>query len=114
MEVILAGFKQTAAQMVETALQEDAEVLAISSLAGAHLAIAREAIAILNARGAADVHVVIGGIIPNRDRQALIEMGVRAVFTPKDSNLAVIVRRIIEICEANARGSDRDEQIDGR
>ncbi|MGH7913751.1 MAG: methylmalonyl-CoA mutase family protein, partial [Candidatus Binataceae bacterium] len=99
MEVILAGFKQTPAQMVETALQEDAEVLAISSLAGAHLAIARETIALLKERGAEDVRLVMGGIIPNRDRQALIDMGVRAVFTPKDSDLGEIMRRIIEICD---------------
>jgi (2R)-ethylmalonyl-CoA mutase len=96
MEVILAGFKQTPAQMVETALQEDAEVLAISSLAGAHLAIARETIALLKERGADDVRLVMGGIIPNRDRERLLAMGVRAVFTPKDSDLGEIVRRIIE------------------
>ncbi len=99
MEVILAGFKQTPAQMVETALQEDAEVLAISSLAGAHLAIARETIALLKERGADEVRLVMGGIIPNRDRQALLEMGVRAVFTPKDSDLGEIVRRIIDTCK---------------
>jgi (2R)-ethylmalonyl-CoA mutase len=99
MEVILAGFKQTPAQMVETALQEDAEVLAISSLAGAHLAIARQTIALLKERGADDVRLVMGGIIPNRDRQPLLEMGVRAVFTPKDSDLGAIVRRIIEVCD---------------
>jgi (2R)-ethylmalonyl-CoA mutase len=98
MEVILAGFKQTAAQMVETALQEDAEVLAISSLAGAHLAIARETIALLEERGANDMRLVMGGIIPERDRGMLLEMGVRAVFTPKDSDLGAIVRRIIAVC----------------
>ena len=54
MEVILAGFKQTPAQLVETALQEDADVLAISSLAGAHMTIAREVIAMLAERGNTD------------------------------------------------------------
>ena len=52
MEVVLAGFKQTSAQMVETALQEDVDVLAISSLAGAHLTIARDTLALLKERGA--------------------------------------------------------------
>jgi ethylmalonyl-CoA mutase len=103
MEVILAGFKQTPAQMVETALQEDAEVLAISSLAGAHLAIARETIALLKEHDATDVRLVMGGVIPSRDRQALLEMGVRAVFTPKDSDLGEIVRRIIEVCDGAAQ-----------
>src|SRR5271167_538440 len=64
MEVILAGFKQTPAQLAETALQEDADVLAISSLAGAHMKIAREIIAMLRQRGADDMVVVMGGIIP--------------------------------------------------
>ncbi|HUY26335.1 MAG TPA: methylmalonyl-CoA mutase family protein [Candidatus Binataceae bacterium] len=97
MEVVLAGFKQTAAQMVETALQEDVDVLAISSLAGAHMAIARETIAALDRRGAGDVRVVMGGIIPEPDRKRLVAMGVRAVFTPKDSNLAEIVGRIAQL-----------------
>jgi (2R)-ethylmalonyl-CoA mutase len=94
MEVVLAGFKQTSAQMVETALQEDVDVLAISSLAGAHLTIARDTLALLKEHGAADVRVVMGGIIPEGDQQRLIAMGVRAVFTPKDSNLGAIVMRI--------------------
>jgi ethylmalonyl-CoA mutase len=97
MEVILAGFKQTSAQLVETAIQEDADVLAISSLAGAHMTIAREALTLLRQHGAHDVKLVIGGIIPERDRDQLIELGVRAVFTPKDSNLGAIVDRIIAL-----------------
>jgi len=99
MEVILAGFKQSTAQLVEAALQEDADVLAISSLAGAHMTIAREAIALLKARGAADVRLVMGGIIPEPDRARLVELGVRAVFTPKDSNLGAIIERIVAIGE---------------
>ncbi|HEX4210739.1 MAG TPA: methylmalonyl-CoA mutase family protein [Candidatus Binataceae bacterium] len=94
MEVILAGFKQTVAQLVETALQEDADVLAISSLAGAHMSIAREVIAMLAERNASEIQVVIGGIIPEADRPALLSLGVKAVFTPKDSNLGAIVSRI--------------------
>jgi (2R)-ethylmalonyl-CoA mutase len=94
MEVVLAGFKQTSAQMVETALQEDVDVLAISSLAGAHLTIAHDTLALLKERGAADVRVVMGGIIPEIDQKRLLAMGVRAVFTPKDSNLRAIVTQI--------------------
>jgi (2R)-ethylmalonyl-CoA mutase len=99
MEVILAGFKQTPAQLVEVALQEDASILAISSLAGAHLAIAAEAIAKLRDSGAHHVKLVMGGIIPERDRGRLHELGVRAVFTPKDANLGAIVNQIIEIAD---------------
>jgi ethylmalonyl-CoA mutase len=97
MEVILAGFKQTPAQLVEAALQEDADVLAISSLAGAHLAIAREVLALLDQRGAHEVKLVMGGIIPEEDRDRLLQLGVRAVFTPKDSSLGAIVERIVAI-----------------
>ncbi|MGO9264603.1 MAG: methylmalonyl-CoA mutase family protein [Candidatus Binataceae bacterium] len=97
MEVILAGFKQTPAQLVEAALQEDADILAISSLAGAHMAIAREAVALLKQSGAADVKLVMGGIIPPADARRLLELGVKAVFTPKDSNLGAIVERIIAV-----------------
>lgn len=97
MEVILAGFKQTPAQMVETALQEDVDVLAISSLAGAHMTIARETLSLLEQRGAHDVKLVMGGIIPEPDRERLLDLGVRAVFTPRDSNLGAIVERIIAV-----------------
>ncbi len=97
MEVVLAGFKQTPEQMVATALEEDVDVLAISSLAGAHMSIARETIDLLKSRGAGDVSLVMGGIIPQADRIALLELGVKAVFTPKDSNLGEIVGRIIAI-----------------
>ena len=99
MEVILAGFKQTPAQLVETALQEDADVLAISSLAGAHMTIAREAIALLKDRRGEHVKVVMGGIIPEADRLRLLDLGVRAVFTPRDANLGAIVDRIVAVSE---------------
>jgi len=99
MEVILAGFKQTPAQLVEAALQEDADVLAISSLAGAHMTIARDALALLHERGASDVRLVMGGIIPEADRPLLTAMGVCAIFTPKDSNLGAIIERIVAIAE---------------
>jgi (2R)-ethylmalonyl-CoA mutase len=99
MEVILAGFKQTPAQLVETALQEDAEVLAISSLAGAHMTIARETIALLKERRGDHVRLVMGGIIPEPDRQRLLDLGVKAVFTPRDSSLGAIVARIVAVSE---------------
>ncbi len=99
MEVVLAGFKQTPEDMIATALEEDVDVLAISSLAGAHMSIARETIDLLKSRGATDVSLVMGGIIPEADRTALLQLGVKAVFTPKDSNLGEIVGRIIAIAD---------------
>ena len=102
MEVVLAGFKQTPEQLVETALQEDVDLLAVSSLAGAHMAIARATLALLKQRGASEVCVVVGGIIPEEDRQPLLDLGVKAVFTPKDSNLGKIVGDLIAMSEARA------------
>ena len=102
MEVVLAGFKQTPAQLVETALQEDVDLLAVSSLAGEHMAIARATLELLKQRGASDVRLVMGGIIPEEDRQPLLDLGVKAVFTPKDSNLGQIVGKLISMSEARA------------
>jgi (2R)-ethylmalonyl-CoA mutase len=61
------------------------------------MSIARETLDLLKSRGATDVALVMGGIIPEADRTALTKLGVRAVFTPKDSNLGEIVGRIIAI-----------------
>jgi ethylmalonyl-CoA mutase len=102
MEVVLAGFKQTPEQLVETALQEDVDLLAVSSLAGAHMSIARETLALLKHRGASEVRLVMGGIIPEEDRRPLLDLGVKAVFTPKDSNLGKIVGDLIAMSEARA------------
>ena len=102
MEVVLAGFKQTPEQLVETALQEDVDLLAVSSLAGAHMSIARQTLALLKHRGASEVRLVMGGIIPEEDRQPLLDLGVTAVFTPKDSNLGKIVGDLIAMSEARA------------
>jgi len=102
MEVILAGFKQTPAQLVEVALQEDVAILGISSMAGAHMTIAREIIALLERRRASQIGVIIGGIIPERDRQAMLDMGIKAVFTPKDSSLHDIIQQLIAIGESQA------------
>jgi ethylmalonyl-CoA mutase len=104
MEVILAGFKQTPEQLVEAALQEDADILAISSLAGAHLTIARDVLALLQQHNANTIKVLIGGIIPEQDRKRLLQLGVSEVFTPKDSDLGQIVARIEAISsESDAR-----------
>ena len=102
MEVVLAGFKQTPEQLVETALQEDVDLLAVSSLAGAHMSIARQTLALLKHRGASEVRLVMGGIISEEDRQPLLDLGVTAVFTPKDSNLGKIVGDLIAMSEARA------------
>jgi (2R)-ethylmalonyl-CoA mutase len=106
MEVILAGFKQTPDQLVEVALQEDAEILGISSMAGAHMSIARETLQLLKDRDASDVSLVIGGIIPEEDRRLLLDLGVKAVFTPKDSRLYEIISTLISLTGNNRVSSN--------
>ena len=95
--MIIAGFKQTPAQLVEVALQEDAEILGVSSMAGAHMTIAAEVIKLLKEHQAGNVSLIMGGIIPERDRAALMALGVKAIFTPRDSMLHDIIERLLAV-----------------
>lgn len=97
MEVIYSGLQQTPEAIAQSAVQEDVDVIGVSSLSGAHLHIARELFAALSERGAADVPVVMGGIIPEADEAVLQELGVRVVFTPKDNDVAAIVQAFIDM-----------------
>ena len=82
MEVIYTGLHQTPEQIVETAVQEDADAVGISILSGAHMTLVPKIVAGLHAEGLDDVLVVVGGTIPKRDVEALKEAGVAEVFTP--------------------------------
>jgi methylmalonyl-CoA mutase C-terminal domain/subunit len=82
MEVIYTGLRQTPEQIVSAALQEDADVIGLSILSGAHNSICRHLMKLLEERGMKDVLVVIGGIIPDADQPGLKAMGVSAVFRP--------------------------------
>ena len=82
MEVIYTGLHQTPEQIVETAIQEDADAVGISILSGAHMTLVPRVIDLLRERGADDVLVVVGGTIPADDVVALKEQGVAEVFTP--------------------------------
>ena len=81
-EVIYTGLHQTPEQIVETAIQEDADVIGLSVLSGAHMTLFRKLIALLDERDASDIVVIGGGIIPEDDIPLLKEMGVAEVFTP--------------------------------
>jgi methylmalonyl-CoA mutase C-terminal domain/subunit len=82
MEVIYTGLHQTPEQIVETALQEDADAVGISVLSGAHMTLVPRIVSGLRAKGLEGVVVVVGGTIPPEDARALEEGGVAAVFTP--------------------------------
>jgi methylmalonyl-CoA mutase cobalamin-binding domain/chain len=82
MEVIYTGLHQTPEQIVETAVQEDADAVGISILSGAHMTLVPRIVDGLRAREADDVLVVVGGTIPEDDAEQLRAAGVAAVFTP--------------------------------
>lgn len=82
MEVIYTGLRQTPEMIAEAALQEDVDVVGLSILSGAHMALAPRILELLRANGQAQVCVFIGGIIPDEDIPRLMEMGVTGVYGP--------------------------------
>jgi methylmalonyl-CoA mutase, C-terminal domain len=82
MEVIYTGLHQTPEQIVETAIQEDADVVGISILSGAHMTLVPKILEGLKENGAEDVIVVVGGTVPREDADELKRLGVAEVFTP--------------------------------
>jgi methylmalonyl-CoA mutase C-terminal domain/subunit len=98
MEVIYTGLRQTPEQIVTAALQEDADVIGLSILSGAHNHIAPRLMELLKAKGLDDVLVVIGGIIPDVDIPKLKALGIKGVFLP-----GTPMQEIIDFVNANAR-----------
>ena len=90
MEVIYTGLRQTPEQIVDTALQEDADVIGVSILSGAHNHVCPRLMELLKAKGLDDVLVVLGGIIPDGDIEALEALGIRGVFQPGTPMQAII------------------------
>ena len=81
-EVVYTGLHQTPAQIVDTAIQEDADVIGLSVLSGAHLTLFQEVMSLLQEKEASDIVVFGGGIIPDDDIPVLEGMGVAKIFTP--------------------------------
>ena len=81
-EVIYTGLHQTPEQIVETAVQEDADAIGLSVLSGAHMTLFARVLELLRERDAADITVFGGGIIPEADLPELEQMGVARIFTP--------------------------------
>ncbi|CAA7601809.1 methylmalonyl-CoA mutase C-terminal domain protein [Acididesulfobacillus acetoxydans] len=82
MEVIYTGLRQTPAQIVEAALQEDVQAIGISILSGAHKHLLPKITELLAAEGAEDIPVIAGGVIPYEDRDFLEKSGIRRIFSP--------------------------------
>ncbi len=98
MEVIYTGLRQTPEQIVGAALQEDADVIGLSVLSGAHNQICPRVMELVHEHGLDDVLVVVGGIIPDVDVARLQEIGVRGVFRPGSG-----MREIVEFIVGNVR-----------
>ena len=90
MEVIYTGLHQTPEQIVETAIQEDADAVGISVLSGAHMTLVPRILELLRENEADDVLVIVGGTIPGDDAKELEEMGVAAIFTPGATTGAIV------------------------
>ena len=96
-EIVYSGLKRTPEEIVAEAIQEDVDIVGLSILSGAHVSLARRVLDGLRAHGAEDVHVVVGGIIPPRDVQPLLALGVRRVFpmgTPLPAIVAAFTREL--------------------
>ncbi len=89
-EVIYTGLHQTPEMIAEAAIQEDVDAVGLSVLSGAHMTLFPEVIRLLKDKGAADVAVFGGGIIPAEDARKLKEIGVRQVFTPGASTEDIV------------------------
>jgi isobutyryl-CoA mutase small subunit len=90
MEVVYTGLHQTPEQIVETAIQEDADAIGLSVLSGAHMTLFRRVIELLAERDAADIVVFGGGIIPADDIAELEGLGVAKIFTPGATTASII------------------------
>jgi methylmalonyl-CoA mutase C-terminal domain/subunit len=90
-EVVYTGIRQTPSQVIETAIQEDAKLIGISILSGSHMELIGELMRIMRERGVS-IPVLVGGIIPPEDRDALLKMGVAGVYGP-----GTPLREIIDI-----------------
>ncbi|MGD8804968.1 MAG: cobalamin B12-binding domain-containing protein [Chloroflexota bacterium] len=90
MEVIYTGLRQTPEMIVEAALHEDVDVIGLSILSGAHMALAPRILALMHENEMNDVPIFIGGIIPNEDVPQLLAMGVTGVFGPGTSTEEII------------------------
>ena len=96
-EVVYAGIRSTAAQVVAAAVQEDVHVVGLSVLSGSHMSAVPAVLEGLRAAGLPDVPVVVGGIVPDGDARSLRALGVAEVFTPKDYSLTEVMGRVVAV-----------------
>ncbi|MDX6220935.1 MAG: ethylmalonyl-CoA mutase [Frankiales bacterium] len=96
-EVVYQGIRLTPSQIVAAAVEEDVHVVGLSILSGSHMEAVPAVLNGLREAGAGDVPVIVGGIIPEGDAARLKELGVAAVFTPKDFDLTTVMGQIVDV-----------------
>jgi len=101
-DVIYAGIRLAPDDIAVSAVEEDADLVGVSILSGSHLELAAQVIDGLKAKGGGDIPVVVGGIVPKPDVARLEALGVRAVFTPADYDLAQVMSRMLDVVEGAA------------
>jgi (2R)-ethylmalonyl-CoA mutase len=107
-EVIYQGIRLTPEEIVAAAVAEDVHCVGLSILSGSHMVLVPRVLDGLKAAGAGEVPVIVGGIIPDSDAARLRDMGVAAVFTPRDFGLTEIMGGIVDVIRT-ARGLSPDE-----
>lgn len=97
MEVIYTGLRQTPEMIAEAALQEDVDVVGLSILSGAHMALVPRVREVMNANGLNDVALIVGGIIPDDDKAELQKLGVQGIFGPgtNTEDIAAFIRELV-------------------
>jgi methylmalonyl-CoA mutase, C-terminal domain len=101
-EVIYLGLRRSAAEIAQAAADDDADVIGISILSGAHIPLAGQLLTEMRSRGLADVPLALGGTIPSADVAALLQLGVAAVY-PVGSNMNEVVASVLQL--ARGRGA---------
>ena len=105
MEVVYSGIRLTPEQIAASARDEDPDVIGLSILSGSHLSLVPTVIRLLREAGV-DAPLIIGGIIPEDDRARMKDAGVAAVYTPKDFDIARIMREVAELAAAHRRSQN--------
>lgn len=105
MDVVYEGIRLTPSQIVRAAIDEGVHVVGLSILSGSLVSLVKDVIAKLDEQGAAGPPIVVGGIVPDEDASTLKEMGVVAVYTPKDFQLNDIMSDIVRLADAGAEAA---------
>lgn len=97
MKIVYTGIRYTVDEIVDTALEKEVHLIGLSILSGSHLSLVIELVEKLKEKGGKNIPVILGGIIPEEDREDLLKLGISAIYTPKDYEINSIMQDIIDI-----------------